>query len=144
MLLGEYRHNLDEKKRISLPSKLRKELGKAVVITRGLDHCLFIYSKSEWKKLADQLSSVSMGHANSRAFNRFMLAGATDVEVDSAGRILIADFLKDFAGLNEDVVISGVGSRVEIWDEARWKKYSKQIEKDADYFAEKLGEIGMI
>lgn len=144
MLIGEHKHVLDSKKRVSLPAKFRKEMGNEVVITHGLDSCLFIYTISEWEKVAERLSHMSMGAADSRSFNRFMLAGATLTEIDSIGRILVPEFLKDFAGLKDRVVVIGVHSRLEIWDEEKWKAYKGEIEKQADKLAEKLGEIGVI
>jgi MraZ protein len=144
MLIGEHKHVLDSKKRVSLPAKFRKEMGDEVVITRGLDGCLFIYTINEWEKVAGKLSQMSMGAADSRSFNRLMLAGATLTEIDSIGRILVPEFLKEFAGLSEKVVVIGVHSRLEIWDEEKWKTYKGEIEKQADKLAEKLGEIGVI
>lgn len=144
MLIGEHRHSLDPKKRLSLPSKFRKELGKKVIVTRGLDQCLFVYSETEWKKLTQKFSELSLGSDASRGFNRFMLSGAVDTEVDSVGRILIPDYLKSFANLKTDVVLAGVGSRVEIWDDKRWESYTKQIETDANRMASKLSETGSI
>lgn len=144
MLIGEYVHLLDSKKRLSLPSKFRKELGRKVVVTRGLDNCLFIYSPREWGKISERLGDLSIGQADTRGFNRFMLSGAVEIDVDSIGRILIPDFLKDFANLKSKVVIAGIHSRVEIWDEKAWREYKKRIEKQADQLAEKLGEIGVL
>ena|SRR5204863_198141 len=144
MLLGEYTHTLDPKKRLALPSKFRKELGETVVLTHGLDRCLFVYSTDEWKRVAEKLGNLSMGAADTRGFNRFMLAGAVETEVDSVGRILIPDFLKDFASLGAKVIIAGVHTRAEIWDEKSWKEYKARIEREADKLAEKLGEIGVI
>lgn len=144
MLIGEYTHTIDEKNRISLPAKFRKEVGKSVVITHGLDNCLFLYSVSEWKKIAEKLGSLGMGQADTRGFNRFMLAGAVEAEVDSIGRILIPDFLKSFAELAEKVVFTGVHNRIEIWDDKRWGDYKKRIEKQADKLAEKLGDVGAL
>lgn len=144
MLIGEHLHTLDPKKRVSLPSKFRKELGKTVVITRGLDHCLFIYSTKEWKSFTEKLSTLSMGQADSRAFNRFLLGGAVETDIDASGRVLIPDFLKEFANLDTRVVIAGMHNRVEVWDENRWKDYTSTVEKNADDLAEKLGSIGMM
>lgn len=143
MLLGEYTHTVDEKNRISLPSKFRKELGKKVVITHGLDNCLFVYPLGEWEKISTKLAELGMGQADTRGFNRFMLAGAVEAEVDSIGRILVADFHRKFASLKSRVVFTGVHNRVEIWDERAWKEYKTKIEKQADMMAEKLGEIGV-
>lgn len=144
MFLGEYQHNLDEKKRVSLPKSFRKDLGRRVVMTRGLDNCLFIYSRSTWEKVAKKLSELSFAQADTRGFNRFILSGAAEVEVDSAGRILIPDHQKDFAGLKKEIVFAGVSDRVEVWNADRWNAYKARIEKQADQLAEKLGEIGAL
>lgn len=144
MLIGEYTHTVDEKKRISLPIRFRKEIGKNVIITHGLDNCLFLYSLKEWKKIAEKLGTLSIGQADSRGFNRFMLAGAAEVDVDALGRILIPDFLRQFAGLSGKVVFAGVHNRVEIWNDERWGEYKRQIVAKADTLAEKLGEVGAV
>jgi len=144
MLIGEYTHTVDPKKRLSLPSKFRKELGKKVVLTRGLDNCIFVYTLADWSEIAEKFGTLSMGQSGSRAFNRFMLSGATEVDVDTSGRVLIPDFLRDFAGIKTKVVLAGVYNRVEIWNEKSWSEYKKRIEKEADSLAEKLGDIGMI
>lgn len=144
MLIGEYTHTLDPKKRLALPAKFRKEIGKEVVITHGLDNCLTVYPIKKWKEVAQKLSSLSMGQSGSRGFNRFILAGAVESDVDKSGRILIPDFLKNFAKLNSKVVIAGIHDRIEIWNESLWKKYKTKVEKDAENLAEKLGELGAI
>lgn len=143
MLIGEFRHNIDEKKRVAVPSKFRKELGRTAVVTRGLDKCLFVYPVKEWEKVAEKLSSLPMGQPDNRNFARLFLAGAVDVSLDSLGRILIPDYLKSFAGLKEKVVIAGVYKKLEIWDEEAWESYKNKIEKDTDVLAEKLGEVGV-
>lgn len=144
MFIGEYRHTFDAKNRISLPSKFRKELGASVIVTRGLDHCLFVYPKLAWKKEAARIATHSTGSSAGRGLSRLMLAGASEAEVDSAGRILVPDYLKSFASLKDKSVIAGVSDRVEIWDEAAWETYTKNIERDADEFAEKLGSAGAL
>ena len=144
MLIGEYQHTIDPKKRLSLPSKFRKELGKTVIITRGLDQCLFIYAPSAWKKLTEKFNELSLGSTDTRGFNRFMLSGASDVEVDGAGRVLIPEYLKEFAGLKSDVVVAGIGNRVEVWDRSRWDEYTQRIEGQANAIAQKLGDLGAI
>jgi MraZ protein len=138
MFIGEYRHTFDAKNRISLPAKFRKELGGSVIVTRGLDHCLFVYPKTAWKKEAAKLAVHSTGSAAGRGLSRLMLAGANEADVDSAGRILIPDYLKSFGGLMVKSVIAGVNERVEIWDETAWDTYTKEIERDADQLAETL------
>lgn len=143
MLIGEYKHNLDPKKRLAIPAKFRKEIGKKAVITRGLDQCLFVYTMDEWEKVAEGLSQLPTGSSDSRSFARLFLAGAVDVDIDAMGRILIPDYLKDFAGLKEKVVVAGVYKRLEIWDEKRWEMYKQKIERETDALAEKLGDLGV-
>ncbi|MEK9209205.1 MAG: division/cell wall cluster transcriptional repressor MraZ [Patescibacteria group bacterium] len=143
MLIGEYKHTIDAKKRISLPAKFRRELGKKAVVTRGLDKCLFVYSVDEWKKVAETLSGLSTGQADSRNFSRLLLAGAVDVEIDSLGRILIPDYLKNYAELKDKAIVAGVYKRIEIWDEKRWEEFKAGVEEKADLLAEKLGELGV-
>ena len=144
LLIGEYEHTLDDKKRISLPKTFRAALGKRVVMTRGLDSCLFIYSRAGWERIAERLQSLSFVQTDTRGFNRFMLSGAAEVDVDGVGRILIPDHQKEYAGLKKNVVFTGVSDRVEIWDAARWHEYKARIEKDAERMAKKLGEIGAL
>jgi MraZ protein len=144
MLIGEYTHTLDQKKRLAIPAKWRRELGRKVVVTHGLDNCLSVYPIKEWGRVSEKLAALSLGQANTRGFNRFMLAGAVETEVDAIGRILIPDFLKAYASLGTKVVMAGVHSRLEIWDEVRWRAYKDRISKEADALAEKLGEIGVI
>ncbi|MCR4325503.1 MAG: division/cell wall cluster transcriptional repressor MraZ [Patescibacteria group bacterium] len=144
MFIGEYEHTLDEKKRVSLPKAFRADLGKKMVMTRGLDNCLFLYPKKGWEAVAGKLQALSFAQADTRGFNRFMLSGAVEVEADSAGRVLIPEHQKEFAGLQKGVVFAGVSDRVEIWHAKRWHEYKARIEKQADALAEKLGEIGAL
>ena len=144
MLIGEYTHTLDPKKRLSVPSKWRRELGKSVVVTRGLDTCLFVYPLKAWSHITEKIGQLPLGQADTRGFNRFFLSGAVETEVDSVGRILVPDFLKEFAGLGSKVVLAGIHDRVEIWDEERWTEYKRRIEKQGNALAEKLGEIGVL
>jgi MraZ protein len=144
MLIGEYLHTLDSKKRISLPAKFRKEVGRRVVITRGLDSCLFMFPEKAWQKIAEKVSNLPVGQADTRGMSRFLLAGAVETEVDSAGRILIPDFLKDFADLKSRVVLAGVSDRIEIWNEKTWEEYKRRIEKGADQMAQTLGDLGIL
>lgn len=144
MLIGEYIHTLDTKKRLSLPSKFRKEMGKKVVVTRGLDRCLFVYSIKQWDRISEKIAELSMGQADGRSFNRFLLSGAVETDVDAAGRVLIPDFLKDFADLDGRVVVTGVHTRAEIWNEKIWTQYKSRVEKQADVLAEKLGDMGVL
>ena len=144
MLIGEYIHTLDEKKRVSLPVKFRKEIGKKIIVTAGLDNCLWIFTENQWKKISEKLSKFSMLQADNRSFNRYMFGSATEVEVDTIGRILLPEFLVIRADLKTKVAIVGVEDRVEIWNEDDWKKYKTVVEKRADQLAEKLGQAGAL
>lgn len=144
MFIGEYIHSVDDKKRLSVPSKFRKDLGKKAVITLGLNKCLSLYPTKEWKAFAERLSKLSMGKSEDRGFSRAMLSGAFEVEIDNIGRILIPDTLKGYADLKEKVVLTGVYDRVEIWDESAWKAYKSQMVADADRMAEELGSRGVL
>lgn len=143
MLIGEYNHSIDAKKRLSIPSKLRKELGKSSVITKGLDNSLYIYPLKEWKALAGKLSSLPVGQSGTRSFVRLMLGGASEVETDNLGRALVPDYLKQYAGLKKAVVIIGMYDHLEIWDKDKWEKYRTQAEKSKEEVAEKLGDLGV-
>ena len=142
MLIGEYIHTLDNKKRVALPSKFRRELGRKIILTRGLDNCIFMYPEIAWRKVLEKLEKLSTALSNSRDFNRFMLSGAVETEVDRAGRILIPDFLKDFAGLETRVIVAGVGDRLELWNFDSWQSYKKRVGRQAGKLAEKLGQVG--
>src|SRR5437016_298329 len=129
MLIGEYTHSIDDKNRLSLPAKFRQEMGKKIVLTPGLDNCLFAFTLKEWGKIEVKLTGSSLLQADNRSFNRFMFAGAIEAEVDSIGRILIPDFLRERANLKNKVVIIGVSSRLEIWNEKTWVDYKRVVEK---------------
>jgi MraZ protein len=144
MLIGEYTHVIDDKSRVSLPAKFRKELGGRVVITRGLDSCLFLYSEKAWEKIAEAYGSLSVASSDTRKFSRFMLAGASEVEVDSAGRILIPEFLADYAGLAGKVVLAGLYGRIEIWNNERWEADKSSFETQGESVAERLADLGMV
>jgi len=141
MLIGEYKYNLDEKKRLTMPAKFRKELGKRAVVTKGIDGCLFLYSEKEWEKLAQRLAKLPLSQSNTRSFSRVMLAGAMDLSIDSAGRILIPDYLKEYAGLSKKIVVAGLYNRIEVWDEDKWDKYSKKSSANIGNIAEGLKEF---
>jgi len=143
MLIGEFTHTIDTKKRLAIPSKLRKELGNKAVITRGLDSCLFVFPVKDWEGLVEKLSSLPFGEKNSRSFVRLMLSGANEVNLDSLGRILVPDYLKNYAQLKKNVIIVGVSNRLEIWDKSRWEMFKQQSEKEVDNMAERLGELGI-
>jgi len=143
MLIGEYNHILDSKKRLAIPSKLRRELGDKIILTRGLNNSLFLYPQEKWQKLTEKLGQLPVGQSDTRSFLRLMFAGAVEVELDQLGRILVPDYLKSYAGLKQKVTIVGVYDRLEIWDSERWENYRGEVEKNTDMIAEKLGELGL-
>ena len=144
MLIGEYNHTLDDKNRVSIPAKFRKEIGKQVVLAQGFDNCVSVFKMNEWKKFADQLTSGSSGlESDRRKLNRVWFGQATQVDVDSLGRILVPEVLKERAGLKTKVVVIGVQDRVEIWNEENWAKYKIAAEKEADVLANELGSRGL-
>jgi MraZ protein len=143
MLLGEYQHNLDVKGRMAIPAKFREKLSAGAIITRGIDNCLFVFANTEWEILANKLIALPLAQANSRAFVRLMLSGASDVDLDSQGRILIPDYLRKYAGLKKETIVAGLYNRVEIWDEATWNAYKVKTESSSEEIAEQLGELGI-
>ena len=144
MLVGEHTHTIDPKKRLSIPAKMRKEIGDRAVLTKGLDNCLSLFPMKEWEQLAERLGKLPLGQQDSRGFMRLLLGGAAEVELDQLGRILVPDFLRDYAGLKKTVIVTGLVSRLEIWDEDKWTAYKTNLEKNSDRIAEKLGEWGVI
>lgn len=143
MLLGEYHHNLDTKGRMAIPAKFRDKLSAGAIITRGIDNCLFVFANAEWENLAKKLIALPLAQANSRAFVRLMLAGATDVDLDNQGRILIPDYLRKYAGLKKETIVAGLYNRIEVWDEAAWTAYKNKTESSSEEIAEQLGELGI-
>lgn len=129
MFIGEYTHTVDEKNRFSLPSKFRKELGNKVVVTRGKDHCLVLYPHKTWVAISEEVKKL--GHVESdQRYARFTFSGASLIEIDSIGRILIPEFLREFATLKNSIVLTGVHDRVEIWNDKRWAAYRKKLESE--------------
>ncbi|MEZ4180546.1 MAG: division/cell wall cluster transcriptional repressor MraZ [Candidatus Doudnabacteria bacterium] len=144
MFIGEYTANIDDKARVNIPAKFRVDLKtKKVVVTRGLDNSLVLYTLDEWKKLAEKLASLPISTANTRAFSRLMLAGAMDCELDKQGRIVLPAYLKDFARISKKLVFAGMYNRIEIWSDESWAKYKKQTEKNSNQIAEQLGDLGV-
>jgi len=143
MFIGEYQHNIDQKGRLAVPAKLRMALNKGAVVTKEIDNCLSLYPKDEWKKYADKIATLPTSKANARAFARFKLGSAMDLEIDKQGRMLIPEYLRKSAGINKKVVIIGLYNRLEIWDQAKWDKYQKEKESKGGDIAESLGDLGV-
>lgn len=139
MLIGEYKHIIDNKKRLAIPAKFRQSLGEKAVITKGLENCLVIYPIEEWQKRADKLENLPDGQVNARTFSRIILSGASEVELDNLGRILIPDHLKEYASLKKSVAILGLSNKIEIWDEEAWMEYKSKMGKTVEESAQQLG-----
>ncbi len=143
MLLGEYTHTVDIKGRVAIPAKFRDALKAGAIITRGLDKSLFIFSITGWEPFAEKLMTLGVAQGNSRAFARLMLAGAMDVKLDQQGRVLIPDYLREYAGITKQAVVAGLMNRIEVWDATAWQAYKSKTESASDEIAEKLGELGI-
>lgn len=143
MFMGEFSHTIDPKGRLIVPAKLKAELGSSFVVTKGLDGCLFAYPDQEWKNIESHFREIPLTTKDARKFTRFFFAGASRVDCDSQGRVLIPPTLREFAGLKKDVVLAGVMDRVEIWDKARWDDADSYEESDMDKIAEHMAEMGL-
>ncbi|ANF97697.1 division/cell wall cluster transcriptional repressor MraZ [Paenibacillus bovis] len=143
MFMGEYQHNIDDKGRIIIPAKFRELLGPSFVVTRGLDHCLFVYPMEEWSLLEQKLKSLPLMKADARAFTRFFFSGALEGEWDKQGRVNLPVNLRQYARLEKECVIIGVSNRVEIWSQAIWEQYYNESEQSFNEIAEKLVDFDL-
>lgn len=141
MLIGEYEHTIDAKGRISMPAKIRKDMGDNFIVTKGLDGCLFVFSQEEWMNFETKLKSLPLSDKNARNFVRFFLSGATECEIDKQGRFLIPSNLRKVANLDKETVIIGVGTRLEIWNKEIWNLKDEEI--SADEIAENMTMLGI-
>ncbi|MBO4514399.1 MAG: division/cell wall cluster transcriptional repressor MraZ [Lachnospiraceae bacterium] len=141
MFMCEYNHTVDAKGRLIVPAKFREILGDLFVVCKGLDHCLYVYSNEDWDAFAKQLSTLPLTNKEARQFVRFFLSGASQVEVDKMGRILVPQSLRAFAELDKDVVLAGVGHRIEIWSKERWE--GESASGDMDEIAETMDKLGI-
>ena len=143
MLIGEYEHSLDVKGRLIMPAKLRQDMGEKFIVTKGLDGCLFAFSQNEWLNFEAKLKALPLSDKNARNFVRFFLSGAIECEIDKQGRFLITSNLREYAKLEKDTVIIGVGTRIEIWDKEKWKSYNSDENISADEIAENMTMLGI-
>ena len=143
MLIGEYEHSLDAKGRLIMPAKLREDMGEKFILTTGLDGCLFGFSMSEWEKFEDKLKALPITNKNARNFVRFFLSGATECELDKQGRFLIAGKLRDVAKLDKDVTIIGAGTRIEIWDKAKWEENNSEENLSIEEIEQNMEDLGI-
>lgn len=144
MFIGEYSHSIDEKGRLAIPFRFRKFLKEGAVVAKGLvDRCLCVYPKEEWEKLSSKLTALPISDPKARAFARLIFSGATEVNFDRQGRILLPVYLRDYAGLKAQAVISGIYSRIEIWDAKDWGQYKHQSEKRSEDISKHMSELGV-
>ena len=141
MFMGQYNHTIDTKGRLIVPSKFRELLGDEFVVSKGMDGCLFVYANEDWTAFEQKLTSLPLINKEARKFARFFLAGASQVEADKQGRILIASNLREFAGLDKDVVLVGVGSRIEIWSLEKWE--GMDFDDDMDDISATMESLGL-
>ena len=142
MFMGEYNHSVDAKGRMIVPSKFREQLGNEFVVTKGLDGCLFAYSHEEWQRIEDSLREKPLTSKDARKFMRFFFAGAANCELDKQGRILVPQTLREFAGLEKEVVLTGNLDRIEIWSKEKWSENCNY--DDMDNIAESMQDMGII
>ena len=140
MLMGEFHHNIDDKMRLIIPAKFREELGEQVVITRGLEDCLFVYSEKEWANISEKLKTLPFTKKDARSFVRIFMSGATVCEFDKQGRITLLKTLKNYAEINKECVIIGVGDRLEIWSLEKWEEFFKENKENLSDLADHLFE----
>lgn len=143
MFTGEYQHTIDDKGRLIMPSKFREILGDSFMITKGLDSCLFVYPQQEWENLEGKLKNLPFTNKDARAFARFFFSGASECETDKQGRILISGILREYAKISKDVVIIGVGTRIEIWSGEIWAGYSEETEQNYEELAERMVDLDL-
>lgn len=143
MFMGEYQHNIDAKGRVIFPAKFREKLGTTFITTKGLDGCLFVYSHDEWKVIEEKLKQLPTSSKDARAYVRFFFSGATELECDKVGRILLPSTLRTYASLEKEIIVIGVGSRIEIWDSERWSKYNEESDEAVSNIAEQLVSLGI-
>ncbi|MBE5908771.1 MAG: division/cell wall cluster transcriptional repressor MraZ [Lachnospiraceae bacterium] len=141
MFMGEYSHSIDAKGRLIMPAKYREQLGNEFVVTKGLDGCLFVYPQEEWQSIETKFREVPLTTKDARKFSRFFFAGAAACEIDKQGRILLPSVLREFAGLEKDVVLVGVLNRIEIWDKTKWEETNGY--DDMDEIAEHMADLGL-
>lgn len=143
MFIGEYNHSIDSKGRLAIPAKFRHALSEGAVVTRGVDNCLVLYSKEQWREIAQKLAKLPQSQTKARAYARLQLAGAMDIDFDVQGRVTLPEYLRTFAGLKKQIVVAGLFDRLELWDYDKWNKYKTSTENESTEIAESLGELGI-
>ncbi len=141
MYIGEYNHSTDSKGRVIMPANFREELGEKFYITKGMDSCLFIYDEKEWSNLDLKMRNLRLTSKKAREFSRMFYAPARELSFDKQGRILIPQNLRTYAGIDKEVVIIGVSTRIEIWDKERWDLYISREEMNYDEIMDEFEEL---
>jgi MraZ protein len=144
MFFGEFEHTIDSKGRLTIPAKFKDELAGGLVVTRGLDHCLWAYTREEWKLVSEKIASLPMASAEARRFTRFMFAGASEAIPDRQGRIIIPQKLLEHAGIDKDVVVTGMMNRIEIWSPERWQEEQGQATENPEALVAQLANLGIL
>lgn len=143
MFIGEFNHTVDTKGRINIPAKFREQLNETFFITKGLDECLFVFPENEWRVFEEKLKGLPLTNRNARAFVRLFFAGATECSFDKQGRITVPGTLREYAHLEKEVKVIGVGTRVEVWSNQTWDNYSDPENISYDEIAEQMAELGI-
>ena len=143
MFIGQFGHTIDEKNRVAIPARFRKALKSSAVITKGLDGCLFLFSREKFDKMARSIGELPLAKSSARLYGRLMLASAAEVNFDNQGRIVLPAYLKEFAKISKDSLILGIYDRIEIWDKKSWQDVSVKTDKKAEVIIEDLSELGI-
>lgn len=143
MFMGQYEHMVDDKGRLALPARFRDRLAQGLVVTRGLERCLLVYTAADWSVLAERIATLPLTQSDARAFTRFLFSGAMDAQLDRQGRVVIPGYLREYAGIREDVVIAGANTRLEIWDREAWNQAVGKVEDEGVLIAEHLASLGI-
>lgn len=143
MFTGEYKHTVDTKNRLSIPAKFREKLGNHFVMTKGLDHCLFVFPENEWEQFVSKLKALPLTNPKARAFARTFFSGAVECEFDKQGRIIVPQSLREHASIDKEVYVNGAGARVEIWDVEKWESYNLMMTSDMDALAADMSDLGI-
>lgn len=144
MFMGEFEHAVEDNGRMAVPAKFRSAFGEGLVVTRGLDRCLFVFTRGDWERLAERLSQLPLTNAEARSFVRLMFAGATDAELDVQGRFVLPAYLREYADIRQQAVVIGVNTRVELWSRESWHTARAKVEDQADFIAGNLASLGII
>jgi len=144
MFFGEFEHTIDSKGRLTIPAKFKDTLASGVVITRGLDNCLWAFTKSEWEKLAQKVAGISIGNEDARKLKRFFFSGAFESIPDRNGRVIIPQKLRDYAGITSDIIVAGAMDKIELWSPERWENEQASVVDNPEMLAAHLAELGIL